>query len=279
MIPDLPSPLLRSFVAVADCGSLAAAATRVGRSESAISLQMQRLETIVGQALFDRDGRALKLNTTGGWLLAHSRAILARIDAARSELGPAAKAPVRLGVVQDFVAQVLRPTLEDLRVQDPARSFSIVIGSTSELLQAMSEDRIDTAVCAGDIPGGLGGQDLAMKWFGQANLLDEAVVPLVSITPPCPFLAAATQALDAIGRPWRLALVTPSLDGVKAAVGSGLGIACRTQAGMGSDVPDVAGLPDLPSVRYSVVERRPGKSGPSEAALRMAAHLLALTQR
>ena len=278
MLPDLPSPLLRSFVAVADCGSLAAAATRVGRSESAISLQMQRLEAIVGQALFDRDGRALKLNATGGWLLAHSRAILARIDAARAELGPATKAPVRLGVVQDFVAQVLRPTLEDLQVQDPGRGFSIVIGSTSELLQAMGEERIDTALCAGEIPGGQLGPALAMRWFGRASLLQEAVLPLVSITPPCPFLAAATQALDAIGRPWRLALVTPSLDGVRAAVGSGLGIACRTVAGMGTGVPAVAGLPDLPTIRYSVVERRPGKSGPSEAALRMAANLSALTE-
>jgi DNA-binding transcriptional LysR family regulator len=278
MIPDLPSPLLRSFVAVADCGTLAAAAVRIGRSESAISLQMQRLEAIVGQALFDRDGRALKLNTTGSLLLAHSRAILARIDAARGELGPAIKAPVRLGVVQDFVTQVLRPTLEDLRAQDPGRRFSIVIGSTSELLQAMGEERIDVALCAGDIPGAQTGPSLAMGWFGRETLLEEAALPLVSITPPCPFLAAATQALDAIGRPWRLALVTPSLDGVKAAVASGLGIACRTLAGMGAGLPTVAGLPDLPSIRYSVVERRPGKSGPSEAAHCMAAHLSALTQ-
>lgn len=279
MLPDLPSSLLRSFVAVADCGSLAAAALRIGRSESAISLQMQRLEGIIGQPLFDRDGRALKLNTTGGWLLAHSRAILARIDAARSELGPATKAPLRLGVVQDFVAQVLRPTLEDLGGQERGRGFSIVIGSTSELLQAMGEERTDVALCAGEVPGGQVGRSLPMRWFGRSSLLEEAVLPLVSITPPCPFLTAATQALDAIGRPWRLALVTPSLDGVRAAVGSGLGIACRTLVGMGTGIPSADGLPELPAIRYSVVERRPGKSGPSEAAVRMAAHLSALAER
>jgi len=214
MLSDLPSPLLRSFVAVADCGSLAAAAIRVNRSESALSLQMQRLEDIVGQPLFDRDGRALKLNGTGGWLLAHSRAILARIDAARAELDSSSRPPIRLGVVQDFVSQVLQPTLGDLRGDRGEARFSIVIGSTSELLQAMSEDRIDAAVCVGEPGiGSAGGTVLPMAWFGDAHLLDDEVVPLVSITPPCPFLIAATRALDAIGRPWRLSLVTPSLDG------------------------------------------------------------------
>lgn len=279
MLPDLPSPLLRSFVAVADCGSLAAAAIRVSRSESALSLQMQRLEDIVGQPLFDRDGRALKLNGTGSWLLAHSRAILARIDAARAELDAASRPPIRLGVVQDFVSQVLQPTLSDLRGDDGAARFSIVIGSSSELLQAMSEDRIDTAVCAGDlVAGGIAGTVLPMAWFGDARLLEDEVVALVSITPPCPFLSAATRALDAIGRPWRLSLVTPSLDGVRAAVAAGLGIACRTEAGMGQIALTGAGLPELSDIRYSVIEKRPGKTGPSKAAFRMAAHLSTLGQ-
>lgn len=280
MLPDLPSPLLRSFVAVADCGSLAAAAARVNRSELALSLQMQRLEDIVGQALFDRDGRALKLNGTGSWLLAHSRAILARIDAARAELDAASRPPIRLGVVQDFVGQVLQPTLADLRGEDGAARFSIVIGSTSELLQALSEDRIDTAVCVGEPGfGDAGATTLPMGWFGDAQLLEDEVVPLVSITPPCPFLTAATRALDAVGRPWRLALVTPSLDGVKAAIAAGLGLACRTEAGMGQAALEGAGLPQLSEIRYVVMEKRPGKSRPSEAALRMAEHLSLLGRR
>lgn len=280
MIADLPSPLLRSFVAVADCGSLAAAAQRVNRSESALSLQMQRLEDIIGQPLFDRDGRALKLNGTGSWLLAHSRAILARIDAARAELAAASRPPVRLGVVQDFAAPVLRPVLEDLRRADSAAQFSIVIGSTSELLQAMSEDRIDTAVCVSELGRvGSGVTTLPMTWFGERQLLDDEVVPLVSITPPCPFLSSATRALDAAGRPWRLTLVTPSLDGVKAAVAAGLGIACRTAIGMGLSPLADDRLPGLGEIRYAVMEKRPGKSGPSNAALSMAAHLSSLGQR
>lgn len=277
MIPDLPSPLLRSFVAVVDCGSLASAAVRIGRSESALSLQMARLEDIVGQPLFDRDGRALKLNRAGGLLLPHARSILGRIDAARADLDQAASPPIRIGIVQDFVDSVLRPTLVELRATAGGPSITIVIGSTAELLQAMSEGRIDAALCASEPVGGGVACRLPMKWFGNANLLEDDVLPLVGITPPCPFLKAAQQALDSAGQPWRMALITPSLDGLRAAVQAGLGITCRTVAGLG--LPQLPGeeLPQLPDISYSVIERRRGKEGASTVGQMMTKNLAKLS--
>lgn len=276
MISDLPSPLLRTFVAVVDCGSLAAASKRIARSESAVSLQISRLEEIVRQPLFDRDGRALRLNRFGGLLLSHARAILGRIDAARSELAPNAVAPVRIGIVQDFVAGVLRPTLADIRSATPDAAFSIVIGSTAELLQAMSEDRIDVALCAGEPFGGSIVARIPMRWFGNADLLDGEVVPLVSIAPPCPFLHAAQRVLDAAGRPWRVALTTPSLDGLRAAAEAGLGIACRTEPGLGLTALCGTALPQLPEIAYSTVERRHNGAGSGFAVRSLTTHLALL---
>ena len=273
MLSDLPSPLLRSFVAVIDCGSLAAAAARIGRSESAISLQMARLEDIIGQPLFDREGRALKLNATGSLLLAHARTILGRIDAARLELGAANSRPVRIGIVQDFVSAVLRPTLSDIRASDTGASFSIVIGSSAELLQAMGEDRIDTALCAGEPPGSRFAVRLPMQWFGDVEATANGIVALIGITPSCPFLQAAQAALDAAGRPWRMALVTPSLDGLRAAVEAGIGITCRTEAGIGLRPTCSPDLPPLPKITYSILERRRTGADPGLAASRMMAHL------
>ena len=273
MIPDLPSPLLRNFVAVVDCGTLASAAARVGRSDSALSLQMARLEDIVGQPLFDRDGRALKLNRAGGVLLPHARVILGRIDTARADLGQAAALPIRIGIVQDFVDTVLRPTLADLRTGAAVLPMTIVIGSTVELLQALGEDRIDTALCAGEQINGLGSLSLPMTWFGDADLVCLDVLPLVGITAPCPFLKAAQQALDAVGKPWRMALVTPSLDGLRAAVQAGLGLTCRTEAGLGLQALRDDRLPHLPDILYSVTERRRGKSGPEAVARLLSKHL------
>ncbi len=276
MISDLPSPLLRSFVAVVDCGSLAAASARVGRSESALSLQMARLEDLIGRELFDRDGRALKLNREGGLLLPHARAILGRIDAARTELAQPEAPPIRIGIVQDFVDSVLRPTLTDLRAETSLGAITIIVGNTASLLQAMSEDRIDIALCAGESAGGNVARRLPMRWFGDTALAEEAVLPLAGISPPCPFLKAAQQALDLAGRPWRMALVTPSLDGLHAAVQAGLGVTCRTVAGLGlPPLPD-GQLPPLPEISYSVIERRRGRDTPGPAADLLARHLAGL---
>lgn len=273
MISDLPSPLLRSFVAVADGGSLAVAARRIGRSESALSLQMARLEDIVGQPLFDRAARALKPNAAGGLLLAHARAILARIDAARIDLARPGGLPVRIGIVQDFAASVLRPVLAELRATRPGAEVAIVVGSTADLLRAMGEDRIDTALCAGQPPGAKLAARLPMAWFGTPDHLAADVLPLIGVSPPCPFLAAAQEALDTAGRPWRMALVTPSLDGLRAAAEAGLGLACRTRAGLGLPPLRDERLPALPAIAYSVLTRR--KGAPPPEAQGLAAHLAA----
>ncbi len=278
MLSDLPSQLLRSFVAVVDGGSLASASRRVGRSESALSLQMSRLEDVVGQPLFERDGRALKLNQAGAVLLFHSRAILGRIDAARAELAQPGAPPVRIGIVQDFVDPVLRPTLAEVRAHAPFASVTILIGSTVELLQALGEDRIDTAVCAGEAAGGAVVVRLRMRWFGEPGLATGDVIPMVGITLPCPFLGAAQQALDLAGTPWRMTMATPSLDGLRAAVQAGLGITCRTEAGLAlPPLPDGL-LPRLPDIAYSVVERRRGKGGPGFVAQRLTNHLARLAK-
>lgn len=273
MIPDIPSPLLRSFVCVVDCGTLSAASTRVGRSESALSLQMARLEDILGRQLFNRDGRALKLNDTGQQLLPHARAILSRIDSARRELGLEAGPPIRIGIVQDFVHSVLRPTLAELRAGVAGLQVSIVIGSTGELLKALGEERIDTALCAGEPIGGTVVRKFPMSWFGDRNVLDGDVLPLVGITPPCPFLAAAQVALDGQGVPWRMAMVTPSLDGLRAAVEAGIGLTCRTEHGLGLAPLIDPFLPVLPSISYSVLARGRGQDGPDSVAHLLSTHL------
>lgn len=255
-----------------DCGSLAAASERVGRSESALSLQMARLEAIVGQSIFDRDGRALKLNQTGALLLAHARSILNRIDMARTDLQAATSPPVRVGIVQDFVEPVLRPLLTDLKENDPHRSFSIIVGNSKELLQAMGAEQIDTALCSGEPFGASSTIRLPVRWFGDPLLALQDIIPLVGVTPPCPFLSAAQNALDAAGRQWHLALVTPSLDGVKAACEAGIGVTCRTEAAGWSSPMKTATLPDLPTIAYSVLERH-RKDVCGHVANRMGFHL------
>lgn len=260
MNEDLPTALLRSLVAVAETGSLGRAAARLSRSESAISLQMSRLEAIAGTRLFNRDGRTLKLNQSGSLLLGHARAILARIDAARAHLRSAGReGPVRAGLVQDFAGAPLEAALRLFRHSHGQAQVEIVVAGTAELLMSMSEQQLDLALCARAPLTGKALAVLPMQWFGDPGLLDADVLPLVAINAPCPFLSAATTALDGMGRPYRIALSTPSLDGVRAATRAGMGLACRTAASMA--MAALAGavvdgrLPALPSVTYDLIAR------------------------
>ncbi|MEJ8473930.1 hypothetical protein [Roseibium algae] len=105
--------------------------------------------------------------------------------------------------------------------------------------------------------------------IGRSASLGKAFAPLI----PSP----TAFGRDAVGRPWRIALTTPSLDGLRAAVQAGLGITCRTELGLGlPPLPDNA-LPQLPEISYSVIERRRDKTGPHQVAQRMAEHLAELT--
>lgn len=281
MVPDLPTHLLRTFVAVVEAGSLAKASVRVGRSVSALSQHVARLEADLGRPLFARDGRALTVTPFGTRLLGHARLVLARIDAARADLGVArAEGAVRVGIVQDFVFPLLLPALSALRADTPDVELDVVVGTSAELLGALGEARIDLAVCASDAAGDADGPRLSMDWLGDAQVASAEVVPLVTVPAPCPYLTAARRALDLAGRPYRLAVVTPSLEGVRAAVSAGLGIACRTRIGLDLPrVPEAAGLPPLPAIRYALV-RRPGASPASLAfAGRLSAGLVDLATR
>jgi DNA-binding transcriptional LysR family regulator len=277
MIPDLPTHLLRGFVALAETGSLAGAAARLGRSESAISLQMARLEDVTGLGLFHRDGRRLVLTPQADLLLGHARAILARVDAARAALSDAGQVgPARLGLVQDFAGRFLRDVLASLARTHPAARVEVTVDRSAALLDALGAGRIDVALCGAGPAEPHADHTAPMVWFGWPGLAALDVVPLAVVAAPCPFLDAARAALDGAGRPWRIAFETPSLEGLRAAVAAGIGVACRTRSAAG-DAPlldAMHGLPALPPMRWRL--RRGRDRGPAADALAgIAARLLA----
>ena len=255
MTQDLSIQLLRGLIALREAGSLAAAAERLGRSESAISLQMARLERQTGLTLFNRGSRRLTLTVDGELLLGHARAIVQRVDAARADLDLArVGGTARLGIVQDFAGPFLVETLRRLATRHEGPRVEVMVDRSSVLLDRLSAERLDVVLCSSP-PGGLAA-DLTepMAWFGQPHLCEEAVLPLAVVAAPCPFLDAATRALDDQGRTWRIAFETPSLDGVRAAVLAGIGIGCRTArfAGDLALPPRDGSLPPLPMAQWSV---------------------------
>lgn len=250
MVVNLPTELLRSFAAIVDTGSMLKATERVFVTQSALSLQMKRLEDLVRTPLFSRAGRRLSLTPAGKNLLGHAREILDANDRAVLALnGDVLAGPVRLGVAEDFAESLLSGVLADFSASDPDANVQVRAGGSVELLELMQSGQMDVLLClsSGDDPAAL--RTVSMRWLGQAELARQKVLPLAVLERRCRFRDAALAALERAGRPYRIVLETPSLSALRAAVESGLGITCRTTHFMDAAIP-AKELPALPRVAY-----------------------------
>jgi len=251
---NLPTELLRSFVAIVETGSMQQATERVFVTQSALSLQMRRLEEVVRQPLFNRQGRRLALTPAGERLLKAARDILTINDRTLAELqGQALSGSVRVGMNQDFAELFLPGVLREFTITYPEAQTQVRVGGSQELLDLLQAGQLDTALCvrpAGD-PRRVGAAQ--MHWFGHKHLLDRDVLPLALLEPPCLFRAAALAALEAAGRPFRIVVETASLSGIRAAVHAGLALTCRGPlfADSAPLLPENA-LPPVPNIAYAL---------------------------
>ena len=253
MAVNLPTELLRSFAAIVDSGSMLRATERVFVTQSALSLQMKRLEDIVQVQLFRRDGRRLGLTPAGTALLGYARDMLAVNDRAVAALtGDTLNGPARIGFVQDFAETLLGGVLARFAELNPDTQLQVRVGGSAELLELLASDRMDVLLCMGaeDDPAAV--QTAPMQWLGAQDLAARDPVPLAVLELPCRFRDASIAALEAAGRPYRIALETPSLSALRAAVDSGLGVTCRTTLFMDRPIDTIAArLPALPRVAYA----------------------------
>ena len=267
MAVNLPTELLRSFAAIVDAGSMLKATDRIFVTQSALSLQMKRLEDLVQTPLFHRGGRRLSLTQAGENLLGHAREILDANDRAVQALNSDLLAgPVRIGVVEDFAETLLSSVLMEFTETFPDANVQVRVGGSAELQELMQTDHLDVLLClgAGDDPAAL--RTVPMRWLGNPELIRQDVVPLAVLERRCRFRDAALAALDRAGRPYRIVLETPSLTALRAAVESGLGITCRTTHVMDNKIGASKALPPLPQVAYV----RHVRSNPHPAIARLA---------
>jgi DNA-binding transcriptional LysR family regulator len=251
MVLNLPTELLRSFAAIVDAGSMLRATERVFVTQSALSLQMKRLEDLVQTPLFRRDGRRLILTPAGQSMLGHAREILAANDRAVSALnGDVLAGPARVGFVQDFAETLLGGVLARFAQLNPETQLQVRVGGSAELMDMLHGDDMDVLLCMGahDDPAAV--RTMPMAWLGNADLAHHEILPLAVLERPCRFRDAALSALEHAGREYRIVLETLSLAALRAAVQSGLGLTCRTTHFIEHAIGAEGGLPALPDVAY-----------------------------
>ena len=254
---------LRTMVVGTDLGSFARAASQLGRSQSAVSMHLKKLEEQAGQVLFRRNGRGLAATEAGDALLVYARRIIALNDEAAASLGaPIATASVRIGLPQDLFDDVMPEVMTRFSRQRSGVHLEVRAGRNYGLEEEVNAGRLDVAVAffpAGSDKHGTLLASLPMAWLGTKALakpLADEPIPLVIFDHPCLFRQMALRALEGEGRRWRLSLTTPSLPGVWAALRSGYGISLRPVFPVPGGLRDVGaelGLPELPEIELRMV--------------------------
>jgi DNA-binding transcriptional LysR family regulator len=263
-IPDLSTKALRAFVAIASLGSVARAASLLGRSGSAISLQLTSLERDLGQPLFGRTGRGLSLTGFGARFLVYAEEILARVDAARQAMGTAKQGgELRIGVVQDLLGLCMPLLLSAKHMEAPESAIAMLTGTSAELAVLIGEGKLDLAVMARRYVEPDTVLTLAMRWLAAPNYEGGNPLSMVAVVQPCPFFDAAERALSRADRKVEIRFSSPSLEAVRGAAVHGAGVLCRTALAQDeklTDVGELLNLPPLPNISY-VLELRRG-AGP-----------------
>jgi DNA-binding transcriptional LysR family regulator len=262
LLTNLDMDVLRTLAVAMDRGSFARAAEQLGRTQSAISLQIRRLEDQVGQKLFRKQGRSLALTEAGDVVLGYARRILELNDEALAAVrGSAIAGTVRLGVHQDFAEAWLPAVLTRFARAHPAVHIEAQVERNAVLLDRLSHGQLDLALVFGaSLSPGPGFTatpvaELPMEWIAGRDYAraDDAPLALVLFEAPCVFRDAALAALERGRVKWRVALTSPSLAGLWAAAGAGLGVTIRTRIGLPAGLILVqAGLPALPRVALTL---------------------------
>ena len=235
MFPTYDSELLRSLVAIADAGSFAKAAARLGITQSTISQQMKRLEEQVEQPLFSASGRCRVLTESGELLLGYARKILALNESAHMAMQHGALGGVvRVGVVQDFADTRFPHALRTFARRHPAVRVEARVASSRELSSMVDDGLLDMAITF-DEPKTRPGvviRRVELVWLAARDFVPPAAGepwPLVLFEGPCTFRDRAIEALDERHIPWRVAYTCPGLSGLQAAARASLGVSVRIE--------------------------------------------------
>lgn len=264
-IVNLELDLVRAFVTVAEARSFTRAGARLGRTQSAISLQMRRLEDRLGAQLLSRDPRHVVLTPAGEAFLPQARRLLRVNDEIVADLrGDDLEGEVRLGAPEDFATVHLPEILGQFSRAHPKVALSVTCDLTLNLLDRLREGALDLALVKREPLG----PDLGVRVWREPLVwvaADAAVLkpgepaPLVVAPAPCVYRKRAVAALEARGRTWRAAYTSPSLAGQHAALRAGLGLTVLPRDMVPPDLKvldEAIGLPHLEDAEIALLKPR-----------------------
>jgi len=271
-IRDLESTLLRAFVSVVDSGSFVRAADRLNRTQSALSMQIKRLEEMLNAELFDRTVRPPQLTIAGEKLVAYAREIISLNDSALEDIRASEVAgAVRLGIMEDLAVTHLSPVVHTLRSEYPLVRVDVETGLTASFVDELGIGfDIVVAMTSTDHKEG----DLLFRgrscWVSspEYNITEADEIQLALSRSQCLFRKWATSALERAGRRWHIGLVSTSIAAISSYIADGRSVSVMKDVTIPPYLVEVgqeAGLPSLPDYEIRLIRSAAGQRGPYKA--------------
>jgi DNA-binding transcriptional LysR family regulator len=279
----MPSPLdmdqLQTFVAISDTGSFTRAAEGVFKTQSAVSMQMRRLEERIGRPLFEKDGRMNRLTDDGERLLTYARRMMRLNGEAVAAFDDSRLAGhLRIGMPDDYADRFLPEIMARFVRSNPRVELSVVCEPTVNLIEQVNRSAIDLALITHVEENGYSEivRREPLLWVTSANHAahEEPVLPLAFGRPTCVWRHKAIEALGNMKRDYRVLFTSWSATVISASVLSGLAVSvlaeCSLRPGM-RVLTEADGFPPLADVEIGLIRAR-GRHSPIVDA--MAQHVI-----
>jgi DNA-binding transcriptional LysR family regulator len=255
-IPLLDLDLLRTLVAVAETGSFSAAAAHVFRTPSAISMQVKKMEDILGKPLFIRDSRSVEMTPDGSFLLEHARRMLAlNRDAVARFVQPDVQGVVRLGAPDDCAERFLPRMLRRFAESHPRVTVNVTVDGTERMVAMLKDGRLDLTLVTCEAGFDDRGSEILYRerlvWAACRGgvAAEQDPLPVSVWEEGCVWRKAGLDGLSAAGRDWRVAFQSAHISGQRAAILADLAVAPLPVSSLGGEIveaPARHGLPKLP---------------------------------
>jgi DNA-binding transcriptional LysR family regulator len=260
MTTTLDLDQLRTFVAIAESGSFTRAADVVHKTQSAVSMQMRRLEERIGKAIFIRDGRMSKLSEDGERLLGYARRMVRLSDETIAAFDATElTGSVRLGTPDDYADRFLPEILARFARSNPRVEVSVFCEPSLTLMEMARTADIDLAIvtACGEMETEVLRQEPLLWVTSSAHRIEEEeVLPLALSKPPCIWRTAGLESLAAIGRKYRVLYTSGNSTAISAAVLAGLAVTVVAESALRPGMrvlSEAEGFPRLPSCEIGII--------------------------
>ncbi|WP_108483324.1 LysR family transcriptional regulator [Oceaniglobus ichthyenteri] len=274
---NLDMTALRSFVAVAETGGVTKASGFLNLTQSAVSMQLKRLEENMGISLIDRSARSVALTSAGEQLLSYARRMLDLNDEVIARMtGTSYEGEIIVGLPHDIVHPAIPPVLQRFAVDFPRVRVQLKSSHTRRLKQMFARGECDFILTTEDgvETGGETLVELPLVWFGAPGGSAWRARPLrLAFCSNCIFRAGAQRALDEAGIDWEMSVESDSDPAIEATVSADLGVTAMiegTAPQFMEQIPHNSGLPDLKRQKINLYA---GELAQGEVAEGMAALL------